>query len=73
MEKPKPLERTSYFDITRQFLANFVFLNAENLPSLVRFEESSKLRRNLDAIDKINEYDLFYFSLVIFFLFCNFM
>jgi hypothetical protein len=56
MEKPKPLNRTTYFDTTRQFLSNFGFLSAENRQSMARLEESGKLRRNLDALDKINEY-----------------
>jgi hypothetical protein len=59
MEKPKPLNRTTYFDTTRQFLSNFGFLSAENRSSMVRLNESGKLRRNLDALDKINERENF--------------
>eukprot|EP00026_Physarum_polycephalum_P000240 Phypoly_transcript_00240.p1 GENE.Phypoly_transcript_00240~~Phypoly_transcript_00240.p1 ORF type:complete len:1865 (+),score=291.42 Phypoly_transcript_00240:55-5649(+) len=64
MEKPKPHNRATFFDTTRQFLSNFGFLAADNRPSLARLEESGKLRRNLDALDKINERENFKIGVV---------
>lgn len=56
MEKPPLLTKSTYFETTRQLLSNFGFLSPENRQSMVRLEESSKLVRNLKALDSINEY-----------------
>lgn len=57
-KKVHPNQKATAFTGVRQFLSQFGFLDAASRGDLMMIDESSKLKRDIDSLDKIKEYAL---------------